>query len=81
MFNFKEIFSETSKTNESYLEDDIETKNILDSLEDTLTRVFKLNKGYKDPTSNKHLKRAMKNIADASDSIESFYEYEFGKEY
>ena len=69
------------KIEESTASDDIETKKIQDDLEELTKRIFLLGKKYKDPISKKHINQALSSINKADDAIESFYEYEFGKDY
>jgi len=71
----------SAKIEESTLNDDIETKKIQDDIESLTKRIFSLRKKYKDPISKKHINKALSDINHADDAIESFYEYEFGKDY
>lgn len=72
----------TKKIQESRANDElIEVQEIQKNLEDLIKRIFVLGKKYKDPSSKRHINKALSDINHADDSIESFIEVEFGKDY
>jgi len=84
---FKELFGENSELDESsdisnnISKDMAKVQNANKLLEDALKIVTTLKKDYKDPKSQKYLRKSQELITKGSIELDNFNEYEFGEDY